>query len=229
MSSLYAVIRRHAAVNKPQLLVVLRIVGHVLALMLAMWGARTYFADADAAELSLFVVFASGIEFAWANRCRGVRYWVAMFCIVAVMVFGSFAAHEALCIQRQSQIIKTLNTRVDGILDDVPGAVFAANEDELIEACSRGVTELTGYSREELIGQSLWKIIPKQYLPNRKLIAQNLRSPDSRGWNVQYLGSLPINRKDGSTVTVTMHLIAVRLSVGRPQPSDVQFLSIAVR
>jgi len=90
-------------------------------------------------------------------------------------------------------------------------AIGYAAPDEAILLVNRAFSELTGFSKEELLRMNAQELIPEQHKEQRnRVVAQVLQTGEPVEYEIDYL------RKNGSQVPVSITLFAVKGDDGRP-------------
>jgi two-component system, sporulation sensor kinase E len=99
----------------------------------------------------------------------------------------------------------------ENIFEASADAIGYATLDEAILIVNRAFTELTGFSREELLRMNVRDLIPEQHKEKRdRLVAQVLQTGQPVEYEIDYL------RKDGSQVPVSINVFAVKGDDGKP-------------
>jgi PAS domain S-box-containing protein len=99
------------------------------------------------------------------------------------------------------------------VTESVEPAV-AADDSDLIVAVSTGALDLLGYEHEELLGQRLISIIPRRYR-QAHLAGFTLHLLTGRGPLLDQAVVVPVLRRDGSEVSVELHVRVQRVEHGR--------------
>lgn len=99
----------------------------------------------------------------------------------------------------------------EDIFEASKDAIGYAALDASILLVNRAFSELTGFSREELLGMNARDLIPEQHKEQRdRVVAQVLQTGEPVEYEIDYL------RKNGSQVPVSITLFAVRGDDGKP-------------
>jgi len=100
---------------------------------------------------------------------------------------------------------------LEHIFEASKDAIGYATIDGTILLINRAFSELTGFSREELLRMNVRDLIPEQYKKQRDLVvAQVLQTGEPVEYEIDYL------RKNGSQVPVSITLFAVKGDDGKP-------------
>ncbi|THJ25348.1 MAG: PAS domain S-box protein [Nitrospira sp. CG24E] len=104
-----------------------------------------------------------------------------------------------------------MQKQIENIFEASADAIGYAALDEAILLVNRAFTELTGFSREELLRMNARDLIPDQQKEKRdRLVAQVLQTGKPVEYEIDYL------RKDGSQVPVSINVFAVKGDDGAP-------------
>jgi len=99
----------------------------------------------------------------------------------------------------------------ENIFEASADAIGYAAPDEAILLVNRAFSELTGFSKEELLRMNARDLIPEQHKEQRdRVVAQVLQTGEPVEYEIDYL------RKNGSQVPVSITLFAVKGDDGRP-------------
>jgi len=99
----------------------------------------------------------------------------------------------------------------EDIFEASADAIGYASPDEAILLVNRAFSELTGFSKEELLRMNAQDLIPEQHKEQRnRVVAQVLRTGEPVEYEIDYL------RKDGSQVPVSINVFAVKDDDGKP-------------
>jgi PAS domain S-box-containing protein len=99
----------------------------------------------------------------------------------------------------------------EAIVEASKDAIGYATVDGAILLVNRAFSELTGFSREELLRMNAQDLIPEQHKEQRdRAVAQVLRSGEPVEYEIDYL------RKNGSQVPVSITLFVVKGNDGKP-------------
>ncbi len=105
----------------------------------------------------------------------------------------------------------SVQKQFENIFEASADAIGYAAPDEAILLVNRAFSELTGFSKEELLRMNARDLIPEQHKEQRDLIvAQVLQTGEPVEYEIDYL------RKNGSQVPVSITLFAVKGDDGRP-------------
>lgn len=97
----------------------------------------------------------------------------------------------------------------ENIFEASKDAIGYATIDGTILLINRAFSELTGFSREELLRMNVRDLIPEQHKKQRdRVVAQVLRTGESGEYDIEYL------RKNGSLVPVSITVFAVKRDDG---------------
>jgi PAS domain S-box-containing protein len=195
-----------------------------------MWTSNNFFGDTYTANLCLFGLFAVCFELTWDHATCGPRLWWYILCIIGLSFSGVLLVRESINVRACDCQAKAINRRIDEMLSKVPGAVFATDDEGVIRAVSPGVIRLTGFSRHELIGSSLTLVFPEETVVNhtaiRREAVKQMHKDDDHGWLVDVVSHVPLQRKNGETIDVSMYVFGVRHSLNRQVPDDIKFVSL---
>jgi PAS domain S-box-containing protein len=101
--------------------------------------------------------------------------------------------------------------RFEDIFEASVDAIGYAAPDEAILLVNRAFSELTGFSREELLRMNARDLIPEQHKEQRdRVVTQVLQTGEPVEYEIDYL------RKNGSQVPVSITLFAVKGDDGKP-------------
>ena len=104
-----------------------------------------------------------------------------------------------------------MQKHVEDIFEASVDAIGYASSDEAILLVNRAFSELTGFSREELLRMNARDLIPEQHKEQRdRIVAQVLQTGKPVEYEIDYL------RKNGSEVPVSITLFAVKGDDGKP-------------
>ncbi len=100
---------------------------------------------------------------------------------------------------------------VEAIVEASKDAIGYATVDGAILLVNRAFSELTGFSREELLRMNARDLVPEQYKERRdRAVAQVLQAGEPVEYEIDYL------RKNGSQVPVSITVFAVKEDDGQP-------------
>jgi hypothetical protein len=203
-----------------------------LMLPVLMWGAARFtplWANLELVAVAGVIVLASVIgrgpfldvtsRAPFLTIAASAQVFVAISAVTAV-AFSVATSHLRDSLQR----IRENELQLGQLLDSASGTAFIATDlDGVITLFSPGAEQLTGYTAEELVGRTS----PVQLHEARELVARAVelgvpattydvvtrpleqgQEQDTRDWT--YL------RKDGSRITVSLSVTAVRRDDGRP-------------
>ncbi len=101
--------------------------------------------------------------------------------------------------------------RFESIFEASKDAIGYAALDGTILLTNRAFSELTGYSKEELLRMNVRDLIPEQHKKQRdRVVAQVLQTGESDEYEIDYL------RKNGSQVPVSITVFALKGDDGKP-------------
>jgi two-component system, sporulation sensor kinase E len=105
----------------------------------------------------------------------------------------------------------SVQKQFEDIFEASADAIGYAAPDEAILLVNRAFSELTGFSKEELLRMNARDLIPEQHKEQRnRVVAQVLQTGEPVEYEIDYL------RKNGSQVPVSITLFAVKGDDGRP-------------
>ncbi len=100
--------------------------------------------------------------------------------------------------------------RCASIVDSSEDSIISTDFDHLVTSWNRGAERMTGYAASEMIGASLFPLLPVQCQPAERELTERLR----RGESVANTESTRLTR-DGSTITVSMSASPIRDALGQ--------------
>jgi PAS domain S-box-containing protein len=96
------------------------------------------------------------------------------------------------------------------IVDSSEDAIVSKNLESIVRSWNAGAEQLFGYTAEEMIGQSITRIIPNELLDEEAKILSKLR----RGERVEHFETVRL-RKDGRRVHVSLTISPIKDATGR--------------
>lgn len=206
-----------------------RIACYCVALLLIMFVSGKFFSDAYTASLSLFTLFAFTFEMLWAHRTKGPRLWCYLGCVACIAISGLSLVSHAMQVKAGSHEQRVFTSRLQDAVSNVEGAVIITNEDAIIKAVNQGVLELSGYTRDELLGKPVSFLLTKAVAYSQVSAGQTMRLNGDRGWVIRGREKVNVHTKSGAVVPVYQYVVGVRRSVDSAAWSeDVQFITIFV-
>ena len=138
--------------------------------------------------------------------------------VVVVLLFSAWLYYEAANVRTGWYRTNVLQRRVSKIVSSAPAYIILWNTDGLITEASSNIGLLTGYRREELIGQPLTVLLRKVDQAGYKrgmakateALCQN-NSPDA-GWLMQGIITFGLLHRDGRAVPVKAYSGGIRWS-----------------
>jgi two-component system, cell cycle sensor histidine kinase and response regulator CckA len=119
-----------------------------------------------------------------------------------VEIFGSLIGKKHLVILNditQQRYADEQLLLMAAIVESSDDAIFGMDLEGMLTSWNRGAEKIYGYSREEMIGQSLAVILPPEAEEERELMLQKTRS----GEHVEHLETLH-RRKDGKIINMSL-------------------------
>lgn len=102
-----------------------------------------------------------------------------------------------------------------GILEAAPDAVVIVDRDGVIRIVNGQTEKLLGYSREELLGSSVDRLVPEAVQEAHAAHRERYLA-DARTWPMGLGLDLRARRKDGTEIPVEISLSPLKLDDGRP-------------
>jgi PAS domain S-box-containing protein len=96
------------------------------------------------------------------------------------------------------------------LVDSSDDAIVSKNLESIVRSWNAGAERLFGYTAEEMIGQSIVRIIPKELIAEETEILQQLR----RGERVEHFETVRV-AKDGRRIHVSLTISPIRDKTGR--------------
>ena len=118
-------------------------------------------------------------------------------------------AHEELA-RRTDQQLWEYRTQLASIVDSSDDAIIGKTLDGVITSWNRGAERLYGYTREEMIGKSITRLVPKDRPDEIPSILQRIRLGES----VEHYESVRVT-KDGRHLEVSLSISPIRDSDGK--------------
>lgn len=112
-------------------------------------------------------------------------------------------------------------TKYKGLLESFPDGTVIINDSGNIEIVNRQLEQMSGYSRDELIGKSLEVLMPARFSDHEKYRAAYINNPQ-----VRYMGNkqtdIYMRRKDGTELPVEISLSPVQTKAGMLISADIR-------
>ena len=118
-------------------------------------------------------------------------------------------AHEELGRRTDKQLWE-YRTQLASIVDSSDDAIIGKTLDGTITSWNRGAERLYGYTREEMVGASITRLVPKDHPDEIPSILQRMRLGDS----VEHYESIRVT-KDGRHLEVSLSISPIRDSDGK--------------
>lgn len=99
-----------------------------------------------------------------------------------------------------------------GILESAVDGILMVDHNGVITLVNKSLCDLTGYSNDELIGETIEKIVPVKFSNHRKLRENYLKNPSSRNMGIG--NTFEAQRKDGTLFHVEVSLAPVETANG---------------
>jgi PAS domain S-box-containing protein len=113
--------------------------------------------------------------------------------------------------KRAEARLRTSQEQFEDIFEASKDAIAYAATDGAILLVNRAFSNLTGFSREELLRMNARDLVPEQHKEQRdRIVAQALQTGESAEYEIDYL------QKSGSRVPVSITLFAVKGNDGKP-------------
>lgn len=142
-----------------------------------------------------------------AGRAESINTYTGAFLVLALLLAGVSAmiAHYAIQRRQGEARIRESEACFRGLLDSAPDAIVIVDKEGCITLVNTQTEKYFGYSRNELLGQAVEKLVPERFRERHIHTRQHyLASPSSRpmGEEVELFGL----RKDGSEFPVEISL-----------------------
>lgn len=208
-----------------------RVTLYSLAMFLSMLFSRMAMHGTYTSHLSMFIVLSVAIELFWSRSRDGyVRTWVYLACVAGVVISGAALVRQAESLVRTEQQLRIQSGRINEIVSNMPSAVFAVDETGIVCAANDGILSMTGYSSEELVGQSVAVLFPNADCDSRlnqyRQDVQQMRRLTDKGWIVRRDPNLRLKHRDGHPLLVEASMFALRHAVGDETRNDIHFVTI---
>jgi hypothetical protein len=131
--------------------------------------------------------------------------------------------------RRIEQDLRTSEQRFQELFELAPDAIVMTNADGVITLINQPAEALFGYSREELVGELVEKLMPESHRPDHVGLRQNyLRSaaPRAMGGGMANLRGM---RKDGTVFPVEISLAPINSSAGPQVAAAVRDVTARLR
>ncbi len=113
--------------------------------------------------------------------------------------------------KRAEEALRASEEKFRSIFDTAPNLITSVNEKGIIVDCNRRILDILGYQKEEIIGQSMAKIIHPDYLSKAEKALQEILTTGF-SYNKEY----KMVRKDGSSIDVSINSSGLKDQNGRP-------------
>lgn len=209
------------------LVAVIRLVFYCAALSTSLYVAENYFWNSDYATISIFTLLAVIFELLWESVNYGSRYYWYVAVVFCMGVSGLFLFRESMYVHENAVNLKIINQRVEKVAAKLPGPVMATDKEGNIVAVSETLCSLTGYSRDEMVGQKVSLLFPEEDDGIRKKFSEKLYTLSDDGWLAEKLDNVvKLRLKSGITLSVTKYIFGIRYSVNEVIQNDIHFISI---
>ncbi|MFH1719349.1 MAG: PAS domain S-box protein, partial [Planctomycetota bacterium] len=148
-------------------------------------------------------------EYAYLRKNGSAGYWTVDAVKISENRFLGFVK-DVTDNKRAEEALRASEEKFRSIFDTAPNLITSVNEDGTVVDCNRRILEILGYQKEEVIGQSMAKIIHPDYLADAEKALQEVFTIGF-SYNKEYR----MVRKDGSLIDVSINSSAIKDESGR--------------
>jgi PAS domain S-box-containing protein len=171
---------------------------------------------------------AAGAAYLWVSPIRSVALAntaeilaLAVYCCIGVVISLLTAKlhrarmlAERLLVQEQlarqeAEAGHEASLRLAAIVKSSDDAIVGKSLDGIVTSWNAGAERMLGYTAEEMIGQSILRIVPPERASEEQMVLSRLR----RGESIEHYDTVRI-RKDGERITVSLTVSPIRNAAG---------------
>jgi PAS domain S-box-containing protein len=152
-------------------------------------------------------------------------FFVFIILTLLLGVISSIASYHLVRRKQSEASVRDNESRFRGLLESAPDAIVIVDQNGRLNMINAQTEKWFGYSRSELLGQPVEKLLPKRFQIQHVVNRENyIKEPSSRPMSVQ--GELFAMRKDGSEFPVEISLSPLNIGQSTLVTSIIRDISV---